>query len=473
MFELNRKELTHGWSNAQYAYSYILHPENSQELKMVFQLAEQRKLSVCPVGSARSYGDEIINEDNIVVDCTRMNKVLSWNPITGIMCVEPGVTLQQILKICLKDNWILSVVPGTRYASAGGCASNNVNGKNSFKDGNFGEWVLEFDIILSSLEIITCSREKHADLFFAGIGCLGLFGFVTKLTLQLKKVQSPYLYVKKWTVPNLGTMIEDFIVHASESEYIVGQVDCFTRGESLGRGTIHAAKFTENDSLPSDEKIKGIEVLEKFFPPLPNDLLINLGKMFLNSTTMSWVTTLKYYVDSLSNPNQEFRQSFPIYQFYVDRIPYWPEMYRHGFYEIEPLIPAEYAEQAYTEIIQLSHQYEMPPYVGGIKYHKSDDFILSFGLNGFSIGFDFPALPQRAKEQAEMFYRIHEITIQNEGIVYLAKDNVMGSEHFKLMYGEQIEQILSIKRKYDPQMVLQSNLFRRLFIDNSSSSHQK
>ena len=63
------------------------------------------------------------------------------------MTVEPGVTVQKILKICLNDNWMLAAVPGTRLVTIGGCASNNIHGKNSYRDGNFGDHIIEFDII--------------------------------------------------------------------------------------------------------------------------------------------------------------------------------------------------------------------------------------------------------------------------------------------------------------------------------------
>ena len=40
--------------------------------------------------------------------------------------VQPGVTFQQLLRICLKDNWILPVIPGTRFPTVGGATANNV-----------------------------------------------------------------------------------------------------------------------------------------------------------------------------------------------------------------------------------------------------------------------------------------------------------------------------------------------------------
>ena len=54
---------------------------------------------------------------------------------------------------------------------------------------------------------------------------------------------------------------------------------------------------------------------------------------------------------------------------------------------------------AINEMLKLFHKYNMPPYLAGIKLHKKDDFLLSYSLDGFSIGFDFPVLPNRLQKQ--------------------------------------------------------------------------
>lgn len=465
MFSLREKKLLHGWSMAQYAYSYVLCPNNIDELKSTIKLAGKNKLSICPIGSARSYGDEILNEDNILVDCTYMNRILSWDPKTGIMTVEPGVTLLQALKECLKDNWKLPVIPGTRFPTIGGCTANNVHGKNSFKNSNFGDWVLEFDMLLSSNEIVTCSREQNSDLFYAAIGGIGMLGIFTRITIQLEKLPSPNLDVRKWTVPNLEAMIEDITTSTSNCDYVVGQIDCFKKGNNLGRGTIHTAT-NANNKLLRNNYIDDFEIPERVFSVIPANWVLEFGKRSMSCFTMRCISSLKYYADSFSRMNEAHVESFLKFHFLLDRIPYWPDLYKNGLYEFEPLIPTSKAYRAYSEIINLSHEYKMSPYIAGIKFHKKDDFLLSFSLNGFSIGFDFPVLPARSEDQKEMLYKMHDITAESGGLVYLAKDNIMLPEHFKKLYNNKVDEFFAIKKKYDPNMLFQSNLFRRLFLSN-------
>jgi FAD/FMN-containing dehydrogenase len=415
------------------------------------------------MGSRNSYGDEFQNQGEIVLDMTQMNQIKSWNPETGVLVVEPGVTFQQALRICLKDNWVLPVAPGTRFPTIGGAGANNVHGKNSYKVGNFGEFIIEFDLLLANNEIITCSRDKNSELFFAVIGGIGMLGVITSLTLQTRKVKSPSVSVKNWIVPNLSKMLQDIEKHSEKSDYIIGQIDCFATGKSLGRGTINAAVHVD---YKSNNYINDLEIKNTIFSVVPSKLVLTLGKFLMCETLMRTISSLKYYMDmySQTNSDEDKIESFPKFNFHLDRIPSWPKVFEYGLYEFEPLIPRDKAYEVINKMIKITHEFKMPPYLCGIKLHREDDFVLSYSLDGFSIGFDFPVLPKRKNEQDEMFSQLHEIVVENGGQIYLAKDNMIFKANFRSMYGSKIDEILSLKAKYDPNMLFQSNMFRRLFL---------
>ena len=82
------------------------------------------------------------------------------------------------------------VLPGIRYASVGGCLSNNVHGKNVYKNNYFGNHVESLKVILSNESILFCDRSKNSDLFFSIISGLGLIGFVCEITLNLEEIIS-------------------------------------------------------------------------------------------------------------------------------------------------------------------------------------------------------------------------------------------------------------------------------------------
>ena len=52
-------------------------------------------------------------------------------------------------------------------------------------------------------------------------------------------------------------------------------------------------------------------------------------------------------------------------------------------------------------------------------------------------------------------------------VVYLAKDSLMKSRHFKKMYNNKLDKFLDCKLKYDPNQFFQSNMYRRLFLSKN------
>src|SRR5690606_4146504 len=117
--------------------------------------------------------------ENIVVDLRRLKRILEWNPETGRITVEPGVTLSEMWQYVLEDGWWPPVATGTSMTTIGGSAAMNVHGKNAYKVGPIGEHILRFDLMLPSGETISCSRDENSDVFHAAIGGFGMLGIFT------------------------------------------------------------------------------------------------------------------------------------------------------------------------------------------------------------------------------------------------------------------------------------------------------
>ena len=49
-------------------------------------------------GAGNSYGDASVNARGHVLDISRMNRILAWDPATGVAELEPGVTIEQLWK---------------------------------------------------------------------------------------------------------------------------------------------------------------------------------------------------------------------------------------------------------------------------------------------------------------------------------------------------------------------------------------
>ncbi len=66
------------------------------------------------------------------------------------------------------------------------------------------------------------------------------------------------------------------------------------------------------------------------------------------------------------------------------------------------------------------------------------------------------------------FTEMRDLVIAAGGRLYLAKDDVLDSDAYARSMGmDRIEPFLAIKRDYDPEGLFQSELFRRIFAQDS------
>src|SRR5215469_7964697 len=73
-----------------------------------------------PVGMGRSYGDVCLLKDGNLLVTTGMDRLISFDPATGLLTAEAGMTLAQILDFAVPRGFFLPVSPGTKYVTLGG-----------------------------------------------------------------------------------------------------------------------------------------------------------------------------------------------------------------------------------------------------------------------------------------------------------------------------------------------------------------
>ena len=127
---------------------YRITVTQAEDLHEAFQLAKRLGLSVTARGTGISYNDASLNGGGIVLDMTGMDQILEWDPASGYVRCEAGVTLEQLWKKVEPDGWWPPVVSGTMKTTLGGCLSANIHGKNNFQVGPIGEHVVEFTAML-------------------------------------------------------------------------------------------------------------------------------------------------------------------------------------------------------------------------------------------------------------------------------------------------------------------------------------
>src|SRR5688572_4557355 len=236
------------------ASSYRIQIKKADDIFEAFQLAKKLGLKVIARGTGISYNDVSLNGGGIVLDMSGMNQIVKWDPGSGIVRCEAGVTLKQLWQCVEPDGWWPPVVSGTMKTTLGGCLAANIHGKNNFQKGTIGEHVAEFTALLPTGESITCTPEINEDLFYAMISGWGMLGVFTSITLQMKRIHSGLIAVDAWPVPNLSQHLNDLLDNAPRYDYIVGWLDTTSGGKNLGRGQIHAARNLKKGEDPDAQK---------------------------------------------------------------------------------------------------------------------------------------------------------------------------------------------------------------------------
>ncbi|MGO8992161.1 MAG: FAD-binding protein [Polyangiaceae bacterium] len=455
-----------GFGRSVRAACRYANPATVAELEEVLARARGEGLSVAFRGGGRSYGDAALNGEGLVVDASKMNRMLSWDPVNGVAEAEGGLTIEGLWRRTLGDGWWPAVVPGTMLPTLAGCLSMNIHGKNNFRVGPFGDHVLDFDLLTPEGALLRCSRDENADVFHAAIGGLGLLGAITRVRLQLKRVESGLLRVVPIRAASLDVLFDQMERRATSADYLVAWVDCIASGRALGRGLIHEASYITREEDPDDgaSLLTEWQGLPRHILGFPKDKLWRFLRPALTNVGMRFVNAMKMFT-AWRGDRRPYLQSHVAFAFLLDYIPDWRLAYDPGgLIQHQVFAPAAVARDLLRELLRMSHDARLPPYLGVLKRHRPDDFLLSHGLDGYSLAMDFRVTRENRARLWALAQRMTDRVLDAGGKFYFAKDAVLTAEDVERAYGgERLDRFFAMKARLDPQHVLVSDLGRRAF----------
>jgi FAD/FMN-containing dehydrogenase len=445
--------------------SLVAQPKSERDCRDVVEFCRERKLSLCPKGSGRSYDDAILNDGNVLLDMSRMNRILGFASETSRVRVEAGVRIVDIFEAFHAQGLTLPASPTDSTISVGGAMGANVNGKDSWRVGNFGDQVVQLRIMLASGEVTTLDRDD--ELFMAVIGGMGLLGLVIEMTLQLQPVPSPYLDISVLPARDLDELIRKLDVVKASSDFIVVWIDGYATGKSLGRSVIHATTWANvsrsADSLRQDVQ-SGVQLLATqkrralAFYRVARPF-INLG---LHAQRLPFRLFNRFYFWLSSRTRQHKPELFLEHNFDKSYIVPPPDILcgPHGF-TIQISIPFAKGRQAIAEMLQMCQAIPCPPATTILRLHRKDGHLISFSEDGYSLNLEFHP-KKRHLQRMEGFVRdFIECGIRFGSKVHLPKDGTLNREQFQRLFPD-YRRFLETKRRVDPGELFQSGLYRRL-----------
>jgi FAD/FMN-containing dehydrogenase len=466
-------EYVEGWGMAVGAHSRVLRPRSVEEIAACFRAAREQGLCLGLRGTGNSYGDASVNRQGWVLDVSRMNRILSWDPVTGIAVLEPGVTVQQLWKHILRDGWWPAVVSGTAFPTVAGALAMNIHGKNNYKVGPLGDHCLEFDLVLPSGEVVTASRERQADLFHAAIGGFGMLGAFSRVVLRTKHVHSGEMRVQALRSRDLAEMMRQIEELRAQADYLVGWVDAFPGGERAGRGLVHAAFHLKpgEDAAPERTLAVSYQELPGSILGFPKSEVWRILRLFNNDAGMRFVNAVKYLAGCAEAAQNPHLQSHAAFAFLLDYVPnykfaFGTEPGRRGLIQFQSFVPHAAAHDVYLELLQRSRDARLVPYLAVLKRHRPDPFWMTHAVDGWSLALDYKVTPGNRAALWAHCDAMTEVVIAAGGRFYFAKDLVIGPDDARRCFPpENLARFLELKRRLDPGLLLQTDLFRRIFGD--------
>jgi decaprenylphospho-beta-D-ribofuranose 2-oxidase len=443
------KKVIAGWGNYPKETCYVYQPENLRDITTILQEDDKQHIVY---GLGRSYGDTALNENNSVIKSEKLNHMLAFNDETRTLTCEAGVSLNEIIDVFLPRGYFLPVTPGTKYVTVGGAIANDVHGKNHHVDGCFSEFVLSFDLLLSTGEIITCSRTENTDAFWATIGGIGLTGIILKATIELIPVETSYIKATYEKAKNLDEAFEKFIENDANYKYSVAWIDCLSTGDSLGRSVLMRGEHATLEDLTVKIK-KPFKDLQKRHLKMP----INAPSFALNYWSISAFNALYY----ASYKDQTKIVDLTSFFHPLDAIDDWNKLYgKKGFVQYQAVFPKDnQPKEGIRKLLERLSEEKRSSFLAVLKSSgKANEGLLSFPMEGYTLALDIPI---KDDSLFPFLKELDEIVLSYGGRVYLAKDSTLDPDTFKQMYPNW-EAFMSIKRKLDPELRFSSSMSRRI-----------
>jgi FAD/FMN-containing dehydrogenase len=402
-------------------------PEASHEARPIFwrgyeQAALISNKTVLPFGLGRSYGDVCLNNGGIIIPTRGLNRLISFDPETGILRCEAGVSLAEIIDFAIPRGYFLPVTPGTKIVTIAGAVANDVHGKNHHKSGTFGRHVNCFELLRSDGTRLICSSEENPELFAATIGGIGLTGLITWVELRLRPINNRLIDTVSIKFKNLDDFYRLSDKYENDFEYTVSWIDCMAGGKSLGRGIFMAGNHA------SKEYGSKLEVSGKAGGPV---IPIEFPGFVLNSLSIR-LFNLLYYNKQIRKKKRMLVDIDPFF-YPLDSIDSWNRVYgKCGPLQYQCVVPAE-DSSIIRSILQKIASSGLGSFLAVLKMMVdiSSPGMLSFPKKGVTLALDFPVKGQKT---FGLFKELDKIVRESGGRLYTAKDACMSAEDFKVYY---------------------------------------
>ena len=164
---------------------------STEEIAATMKIAYDNNIPV----TARGAGTGLVGAcvpiaGGIVINTTKMNKILEYDLNNFVVKVQCGVLLNDLAEDCVSKGLMYPPDPGEKFATLGGNVSTNAGGMRACKYGATRDYVRAMEVVLPTGEVTrfgsTVSKTSSGySLLNLMIGSEGTLGIITELTLKV------------------------------------------------------------------------------------------------------------------------------------------------------------------------------------------------------------------------------------------------------------------------------------------------
>lgn len=169
----------------------LVYPLTRDEVVALMHYAKEKKLVVIPSGANSGLAHATqANEGELLIDFSRMNRILDFDLDTLTLSVEPGITIGEVQQYVQKRGFFYPPDPASKHSTIGGNVSTNAGGMRAVKYGTTRDYVRRMEVVLISGEVlelgsIAIKNSSGYNLKQLFIGSEGTLGLTTRIDLRV------------------------------------------------------------------------------------------------------------------------------------------------------------------------------------------------------------------------------------------------------------------------------------------------
>jgi len=415
----------------------VVRPQNSNDVAKAIKYAAAKELTISSRAAGHSLSGQSLNQDGILLDMRNLNQIHEFRPDELWFKSDVGVTWKQVVDTSIPHGVIPPVLTNNFEVTLGGTLSAGGLGLSSFRYGSQADNCLGLEVVTGTGDIVWCTPEKNSELFYHVLCGYGQFGIMTKVQNRLRKYR-PFTRSYFLCYDDLDLLLKDERFLISEG-LVDGLVSLFSPC------LLGVSRASENRIKPIIQWFYRMQITLEV--DSKND--INAEKLLssLNFYRHIYTEDLTFnkFIQPIAKPPHP-----------VGKANSW----------IDVLLPVskakEYIEIALQRIPSfidfrtipvgsfclLSRNNKMPMFP-----LPDEDFIVGLGM--------YPTVPKaQVRPVLEQLNLLTDLGLQMGGKRYMATWVEFDLPRWRLQFGDYWSKVNEIKRKYDPNEILNPGFFK-------------